>query len=139
LRAQTARLRGRFSLTGVAGTPQLVFGRPGVGAAPTRPRLERVERYRVVSGAGTRTEVRAHFAFPIPEGVVAIVAYWGEDPEPDLFARAIPTSQDIVLYTAGECPSLPPGASGPPIDGDVRVAFVGRYGQLGPLSEPASL
>ena len=140
LRPDTERIYGRWTLTGLPGVPPLIFGRPGIGAAPTQPRLERVERYLVASAEGSRSEVRAHFAFPIPEDIVAIVTYWGDDPEPDLFVRSVPTSQEIVLYAStGDCSQLPPGASAPPIDGNVRVAFVDQYAQMSPRSEPASL
>ena len=72
--------------------------------------------------------------------MVALIAYFGDDAEPDLFARAIPTSRQLVIYaSSGECAELPPGASAPPAEGDVRVAFVDQYGQTSPPSEPLRL
>jgi len=138
LRPDTRRIWGRWQI-GVPGAPPILFGRPGTGSPPTRPRLERVERYRVASGGASRTEVRAHFGFPLPDGVVAVVAFWGDDDQPDGWAQAVPTARDIVVSRVeGDCPQLAPGATAPPESGSVRVAFVGRYGQLGPISEPAT-
>jgi len=140
LRPDTARLSGRWDLQGVEGSPHLIFGPPGAGAPPPAPRLERVERYLVAGAEGSRAEVRAHFAFPIPEGIVAVVSYWGEDDAPDLFVRAIPAIREAVLFaSSGRCPALPEGASAPPEEGAVRVAFVDRYGHLSARSEPRAL
>ena len=122
------------------GRPTLTFGRPGAGGAPAQPRLERVERYLVARGSGSSTEVRAHFASPVPPTVVAIVSYWGADPDPDLFAIAVPTTREAVLFSsAGECASLPEGASAPPEGASVRVAFVDRFGQSSPPRAPRAL
>lgn len=138
LRPDTRRIWGRWQI-GVPGAPQILFGRPGTGPAPTRPRLERVERYLVASGGESRTEVRAHFAFPTPEGVVAVVTFWGADEEPDGWVAAIPTERDAVISRVeGDCAQLAPGATTAPESGPVRVAFVGQYGQLGPISEPVT-
>lgn len=140
LRPDTRRLSGRWDLQGVEGNPRLIFGRPGAGAAPPAPRLERVERYLVAGAEGSRAEVRAHFAFPIPEGIVAVVSYWGDDDDADLFVRATPAIRETVLFaSSGRCPALPEGASAPPETGAVRVAFVDRYGHLSARSEPRPL
>ncbi len=140
VRPDTRRVYGRYTLAGVAGDPEVRLGRGTPSAAPTAPRLERVERYLVASPDGERTEVRAHFGFPVPQGVVAILVYWGADEEPDLFARATPTRDEAILFTQhGACPSLPPGASPPPAQGDVRVAFVDALGQVSAPSEARSL
>lgn len=134
------RIWGRWNLDGVEGSPQLRFSRPGLPAPPTTPELTRVERYRAVSGGESRTELKGHFEFPIPEGVVAVLSYWGSDDEPDLWARAIPTQNQAVLWqSTGRCSQLPPGASAPPREGTVRVAFVDRYGQVSQRSEPVPL
>jgi hypothetical protein len=131
------RLAGSYDIDGIAGAPALVFGRPGRPAVPTAPALERVERYFVASAEGERTEVRAHFAFPIPEDIVAIVSYWGEDAEPDAFARALPSSRSSVIFaTPSRCAALPEGASAPPDGAQMRVAFVDRFAQLSRPSEP---
>ncbi len=140
LRPDARRIWGRWNFRGLPGAPPILFGRPGIGAPPMRPRLDRVERYLVASGEHTRMEVRAHFHFPIPSGVVAAVTFWGDDAVPDGFARVTPTTQETVLYQqTGACPLLAVGGSAPPEHGTVRVAFVGRYGQLGAISEPATL
>lgn len=141
LRPDARRIYGQWQLSGVPGATPLVFGRPGVDPAPITPRIERLERYLVAGADGTsRTEVRAHFAFPIPETVVAAVVYWGDDAQPDGFAPTVATSQEVVLHRqTGDCARLPEGATAPPASGTVRVAFVGRYGQVSPPSEPARL
>lgn len=140
LRPDARRVYGRYDVQGVEGSPQIIFGRPGTGAPPAAPRLERVERYIVANAEGSRAEVRAHFGFPIPQGVVAVLSYWGTDATPDLFTRATPSSQETVLFaSSGRCAALPEGASAPPHEGQVRVAFVDLHGQVSPLSEPASL
>jgi len=138
LRPDTRRIWGRWQI-GIPGAPPILFGRPGTGAPPTRPRLERAERYLVASGSESRTEVRVHFGFPTPEGVVAVVTFWGDDDQPDGWAPAVPTARDLVVSRVeGDCPRLAPGATPAPESGSVRVAFVGRYGQLGPISEPVT-
>ncbi|MGE0788876.1 MAG: hypothetical protein AB7S26_24595 [Sandaracinaceae bacterium] len=135
-----ARVAGRYTLTGVAGDPELEFGRVTGSAPPPAPRLERVERYRLAGSGAERTEVRAHVQFPIPDGVIAVVAYWGADSEPDLFARATPTQTEVLLYSEHQgCPPLPEGASAPPTQGDVRIAFVDAYGQISQPSDASSL
>lgn len=140
VRADTRRIWGRYHLEGVQGDPEVLFGRVRTGAAPSSPALARVERYIVASASGERTEVRAHFRFPIPDGVVAAVVYWGDDATPDLWACAVPTRSEAVLYSrTGNCAQLPEGASPPPESGSVRVAFVDRIGQLSAPSEPQSL
>ena len=134
------RIYGRHTLEGVAGNPQIQFGRPGLPAPPARPAVERVERYRVASGSGSHEEVRAHFGFPIPAGVVAVVSYWGDDPTPDLWTRGVPTRDETVLWTStGRCSELPGGATEPPREGNARIAFVDQYGQLSQPSEPRPL
>jgi len=140
LQPDARRIWGRWNLSGVPGATPLLFGRPGVGAPPVRPQITRVERYLVASGESTRTEVRAHFQFPVPPGVVAAILYWGDDPQPDGFASVTPTMQEAVLYQqSGECARLVSGATAPPTTGTVRMAFVGRYGQVSAISEPARL
>ncbi|MCB9597119.1 MAG: hypothetical protein H6719_30625 [Sandaracinaceae bacterium] len=142
LRPSSSRIYGQWQLTGVPGATPLVFARSALDPVPIAPQLARVEQYLVASGAGSRTEVRAHFQFPIPEGVVAAVVFWGDDPQPDGFVPTVATAQELVVYSrTGDCAHLPAGGSGPPDEGDVavRVAFVGRYGALSPRSEPAPL
>ena len=140
LRPDARRIYGRWDVTGIPNVPPLVFGRPGVGAPPVQPELRRVERYMVASLEGSFIEVRAHLRFPVPSGVVAAVTYWGSDAEPDGFALTIPASQEVVLSRqTGECMPLPPGASAAPESGDVRISFVDRYGQVSPISAPATL
>lgn len=132
---ETARLSGSWALAGIAGAPQLVFRRAPLPAPPTAPALERAERYLVASDGERRLEVRAHFGFPIPEDVVAVVSYWGDDEEPDAFARAAPTQRSLVLFATG--PGCHPEGTRPPpaTGGRVRVAFVDRHGQTSALSE----
>lgn len=138
LRPDARRIYGQWQLSVVPGATPLVFGRPGIGPPPIVPRIERVERYLVAGADGSRTELRAHFAFPVPETVVAAVLFWGDDAQPDGFAPTVATAQELVLYAQrGRCPRLPQGATPPPASGTVRVAFVGRYGQVSPLSEAA--
>lgn len=138
LRPDARRIYGQWQLEGVPGATPLVFGRPGVDPPPIAPRLERVERYLVATGEGSRTELRAHFDFPIPETVVAAVFYWGDDAQPDGFAPTIPTAQELVLWRqTGDCARVPEGGSAPPAAGTVRLAFVGRYGAVSPPSTPA--
>lgn len=134
---ETERLAGSYVLSGIAGQPQLVFRRGPLAAPPTAPALERAERYLVASGSERRLEVRATFGFPIPEDVVAIVSYWGDDDTPDAFTRAAPTQRSLVLFTtSGECDPYPEGTRAPPqTGGRVRVAFVDRHGQVSRLSE----
>jgi len=140
LRPDATRMRGRYDLTGVPGAPPLVFGRPGIGAPPAQPSVERVERYLVAGAGGSRTELRAHLSFPMPARVVAVLVFWGDDPEPDLFARAAPTSSSVVLYrSSGDCSELPRGASAPPRNGTVSVAFVDGYGQVSARSEAVTI
>jgi hypothetical protein len=134
------RIWGRYDVEGVEGEPRVRFSRPGLPAPPSTPRLSRVERYRAVSGGESRLQLEAHFEFPIPQGVVAVVSYWGDDDAPDLWSRAVATQNRAVLYSAaGECTPLPPGASAPPSEGTVRVAFVDRFGQVSQASAPVSL
>src|SRR5690606_20338075 len=134
------RIGGRYRIAGVAGDPEVIFTRPGVPPAPTRPQLEAVERYVVAGDGEPRTELRARFGFPVPRGVVAVLSYYGDDATPDLFARAMPERTELVLWSSGgRCPSLPEGASAPPESGSLRVAFVDQYGQLSQPSEPAAL
>src|SRR5690606_31648759 len=128
-----SRLRGRYDLTGLS-APQLYFRRAALPPPPTTPVLERVERYLVASGGEPRMEVRAHFAFPLPPNVVAVVSAWGEDEEPDAWARSTPTQRSLVLAARGQCDAAL-GASPPQTGGSVRVAFVDRHGQVSPLSE----
>ncbi len=133
---ETERLAGSYALSGVAGSPQLVFRRAPLAAPPAVPALERAERYLVASGSERRLEVRATFGFPIPEDVVAVVSYWGDDDAPDAFTRAAPTQRSLVLFTSGECDPYPDGTRAPPqAGGRVRVAFVDRHGQVSQLSE----
>lgn len=134
---ESQRLAGSYVLSGVAATPQLVFRRAPPAAPPTAPALERAERYLVASGSDRRLEVRAHFAFPIPENVVAVVSYWGDDEEPDSFTRAAPTQSSLVLSTTTDgCETHPEGTHPPPqTGGRVRVAFVDLHGQVSPISE----
>lgn len=140
LTPDTRRIWGRYHVSGVAGEPQMLFSRRSHSATPTAPRLQRVERYIVASADGSRTEVKAHFGFPVPQGVVAILAYWGEDESPDLFARAVPTSSEAVLFSqTGGCAVLPEGATPPPEEGQVRVAFVDQLGQVSQRSEAVPL
>ncbi|HJL14909.1 MAG TPA: hypothetical protein RMH99_04595 [Sandaracinaceae bacterium LLY-WYZ-13_1] len=140
LTPDTRRIWGRWNVEGVQGEPRIRFSRPGLPATPTTPRVSRVERYRVVSSEGSRVELKAHFEFPIPEGVVAVISHWGTDDEPDLWSQAVATQNAAVLWSSsGECDPLPPGASAPPREGSVRVAFVDRYGQVSPISEPVSI
>lgn len=140
VRADTRRIYGRYRLEGVQGDPEVLFGRVPPSAAPSAPSLDRVERYIVASASGERTEVRAHFRFPIPAGVVAAVAFWGDDATPDLWARAVPTRSETVLFSrTGNCEQLPEGASPPPESGNVRVAFVDKLGQMSAPSGPQSL
>jgi hypothetical protein len=143
LRADTQRLRGSYALSGLPGAPQLTFRRGALPPPPVAPGLERAERYLVASGDARRLEVRAHFAFPLPPDVVAVVSAWGEDDAPDAWVRSSPTQRTLVLFTVdardgrGECDAAPEGASRPPeAGGTVRVAFVDRHGQVSPLSEP---
>lgn len=134
------RIWGRWNVDGVEGSPELAFSRPGLPAPPATPRLTRVERYRAVSAGESHTELKAHFDFPTPNGVVAVLSYWGDDDEPDLWARAIPTQTQAVLWrSTGQCSELPPGATAPPREGNVRVAFVDQYGQVSQLSAPQPL
>lgn len=134
------RIYGRYDVSGVVGSPQIVFGRPGAPAPPTTPRVDRVERYLRASGGEMRREIRAHFGFPIPQGVIAVLAYWGDDASPDHWVRAVPTRSDAVIWSAeGACAPLPEGASPPPASGPVRFAFVDQYGQVSQPSEPTAL
>lgn len=135
---ETTRLSGRYDLSGVASAPQLYFRRAPLPAPPAVPGLERVERYLVAGAEGRRLEVRAHFAFPIPADVVAIVSFWGDDDTPDAFVRSAPMQSSLVLFaSSGSCPTHPPGTTPPPeSEGTVRVGFVDRHGQLSGLSEP---
>jgi hypothetical protein len=137
LRADAQRLRGSYDLSGLPGAPPLTFRRAALPPPPVAPGLERAERYLVASGAERRLEVRAHFSFPLPPDVVAVVSAWGEDDTPDAWVRSSPTQRSLVLFTTrGECDPVPQGASTPPqTGGTVRVAFVDRHGQLSPLSE----
>lgn len=138
---ETQRLGGSYVLSGVAATPQLLFRRTPLAAPPTAPALERAERYLVASGSERRLEVRAHFGFPIPEDVVAVVSYWGDDATPDAFTRAAPTQRSLVLFTTtGPCDAHPEGTSAPPqTGGRVRVAFVDRHGQLSQISDAQAI
>ncbi len=135
---ETSRIWGRYHLSGVATSPQLYFRRAPLPATPATPVLERVERYRVASAAGPHLEVRAHFSFPIPESVVAVLSYWGDHATPDAFVRGAPTQSSLVLYAgSGRCDDHPPGTNAPPeTGGTVRVAFVDRHGQVSPVSAP---
>lgn len=135
------RIGGGYTLNGVSGSPQLLFRRSTIPAPPAAPRLERIERYFVANAAGRRLEVRGHFAFPLPDDVVAVVTYWGDDAEPDAFVRSSPTQRSLVLFSStGRCDAHPEGTTPPPeAGGAVRVAFVDRHGQLSPPSEPRPL
>ncbi len=137
---ETTRLGGSYVLSGVAGGPQLLFRRLPLPAAPTTPALARAERYLVASGDERRLEVRATFDFPLPEDVVAVVSWFGDDDEPDAFARSAPTQRSLVLFTSGGCEPHPEGTNAPPeTGGSVRVAFVDKHGQVSPRSEAASI
>lgn len=139
---ETERLRGRYEVSGLSAARQLHFRRGTLPPAPAAPRLERVERYLVASGGERRLEVRAHFAFPLPTDIVAVVSAWGDDDdEPDAFVRSSPTQRSLVLFTTrGECEPALEGASAPPqTGGTVRVALVDRHGQVSPLSEAHSI
>ncbi|MCZ7678104.1 MAG: hypothetical protein M5U28_04750 [Sandaracinaceae bacterium] len=118
---ETERLAGSYALSGVAGSPQLVFRRAPLAAPPAVPALERAERHLVASGSERRLEVRATFGFPIPEDVVAVVSYWGDDDAPDAFTRAAPTQRSLVLFTSGECDPYPDGTRAPPQAGRPRA------------------
>jgi hypothetical protein len=135
------RIWGRYDVEGVEGEPRIRFSRPGLPAPPATPRLSRVERYRAVSGGESRLELKAHFEFPIPQGVVAVISYWGgSDDDPDLWSRAIATQDEALLWSSsGGCSQLPPGASDPPSEGTVRVSFVDQYGQVSQPSAAVSL
>ncbi len=135
---ETTRLSGRYDLTGVATTPQLYFRRAPLAAPPTVPALERIERYLVAGADGRHLELRAQFAFPIPEGVVAVLSYFGDGDTPDAFVRSAPTQSSLVLYSSGgDCDTHPPGTHPPPESGGtVRVAFVDQHGQVSRISEP---
>lgn len=133
------RVAGRYTLSGVAGEPELLFARAQVPPPPARPSLERLERYVVASMSGSRTELKAHFAFPIPEGVVAVLIYVGDAMTPSFFAPAVPTRTEAVLHTlARGCGSLPDGSVAPPASGALRVAFVDLYGHVSQISDPQS-
>ncbi|MEQ8459025.1 MAG: hypothetical protein RLO52_34395 [Sandaracinaceae bacterium] len=134
------RIYGRYDVSGVVGSPEIVFGRPGAPAPPTTPRVSRVERYLRASGGEMTRELRAHFGFPIPNGVVAVLAYWDGDASPDHWVRAVPTRTDAVIWSAsGACTPQPEGASPPPASGSIRLAFVDQYGQVSQPSEPSPL
>lgn len=138
LRADAQRLRGSYALSGLPGAPQLTFRRGALPPPPVAPGLERAERYLVATGDERRLEVRAHFAFPLPPDVVAVLSAWGDDDTPDAWVRSSPTQRSLVLFTTrGDCGAAPAGARNPPqTGGTVRVAFVDRHGQVSPLSEP---
>lgn len=134
------RVAGSYRIEGVAGSADVIFARPGLPGAPPAPRLDHAERYLVARGREQMVEVRAHFEHPIPENVIAIVTYWGDDPEPDGFVRAIPMAQEQIVYGRGRCDPEPEGTHAPP-EGEttLRVAFVDRVGQVSPLSGAQAL
>jgi hypothetical protein len=130
------RLAGSYTVEGISSAPSLMYSRPGRPAPPSAPSIERAERYSVASGGGARTEVRVHVGFPIPDAVAAIVSYWDGDDEPDLFVRAVPQQQSVVVYTSTALCTMPNGSTPPPdTGGSVRIAFVDLYGQISALSE----
>ena len=141
LTPETHRLWGRYDLDGVAGTPRLLFARRPIPAPPSAPRLQRLERYIAASsGEEPHTEVRAQLGFTVPQGVVAILAYWSDDDEPDAWVRAVPTRESaVILSVANGCPQGPPGTTAPDEEGTVRLAFVDLFGQVSELSEPKPL
>lgn len=132
------RVAGRYTLTGVQGAPELLFSRAAVPPPPAQPRLERLERYVVASSDGPRTELKAHFGFPIPNGVVAVLVYLGDSDRPSFYARATPTLREALLHRDSGCPTLPEGSTPPPADGSLRVAFVDLYGHTSPISDAQS-
>ncbi len=140
LRPDARAIAGSWQLTGVPGATPLVFGRPGVDPPPIAPAIVALERYLVATGTEPATELRARFSFPIPGTVIAAITYFGDDPAPDGFVPTIPDAEELVLYRqAGTCARLAEGASAPPAQGTVRVAFVGRHGAVSPPSAPARL
>ncbi|MFK7987335.1 MAG: hypothetical protein AB8I08_15025 [Sandaracinaceae bacterium] len=132
------RVAGRYTLSGVAGEPELLFARAAVPPPPTRPSLERLERYVVSNVNGSHTELKAHFGFPIPQGVVAVLVYLGDATAPSFFAPAVPTRTEAVLHASALCPNLPEGSTPPPSSGSLRVAFVDLYGHVSQISDPQS-
>ena len=140
LRPDARRMFGRYQVEGVDGAPQLVFGRGSLPAPPAAPRIERVERYVAISNGRSRPELRAHLAFPIPAGVVAIVSYFDGDDTPDVFAFAVAAQSEAVLWSSvGPCGNFPQNATEPPREGSVRITFVDQFGQVSQLSEPTPL
>lgn len=128
---------GRYQVDGLEAAGDVIFDRSRMPPPPPAPRLEEVHRYLRTSLVDTRLEVRGSFAFPIPERVVAIVSYWGEDDEADGFVRAVPTARDALIFTSRVgCGSSLAGATAPPEEGQARVAFVDAFGQVSPPSEP---
>jgi hypothetical protein len=94
----------------------------------------------VMSTVGRRFEVRGYFAFPMPESVVAVLSYWGDDDTPDAFVRAEPTARQLVLYSSvGDCPSSIEGTTPPSEHARVRIAYVDQYGQVSRPSAPRDI
>ena len=138
--ADTRRIGGRYTLSGVAGDPELLYARARIPPPPARPAIDRVERYIATSGTESRTEVKVHYSFPIPAGVVAVVAAFGDSDSPTIFARGVPQQNNTVIWSGAEgCTELPAGSQAPPQEGTIRVAFVDLHGQMSPLSVPHAL
>ncbi len=120
-------------------------GREPMPGVPTRPgvvELRRLEATGMSARRMPRTEVRATLEFPVPEGIVAIVTYWGEGSAPAAWVPAIVGQREIVIWQeTARCEAEVPGTLPPPEGESVvgRIAYVNQFGQISPPSTSVPL
>lgn len=133
-------LPGTWTAAALGPTASLSVGRQPLPGVPTRPGVAEMRRVAATGMSARRTpraEVRATLEFPVPEGIVAIVAYWGEDGPAAAWEPAIQGQREIVVWQEpARCQRAPEGTLAPPEGEGVvgRIAYVDAFGQVSPIS-----
>ena len=135
---------GTYSLEGLGAPTDLTVSRSPMPGAPVRPALSGVRRVAAasVSSRGISVELRAALGFPVPTGIVAILAYWGAATTPSAWARAVIGQSEVLIFASPDrCATLPEGFTPPPSEGplSVRIAYVDQFGQISPISDAATV
>jgi hypothetical protein len=137
--AQTRLTTGSFTTAVLAAPATLTIGaRTPLPGQPTRPALRDLRRVAVTSARGQHAEIRGGLEFPVPEGIVALLIYWGETgTAPASWVPATQGQTEVLIWAerSGCDAGPPPGSTPPPASGGVgRIAYVDAFGQISPPS-----
>lgn len=131
-------IAGPFATTSLGAPMSLTISRAVLPGVPTRPSVREMRRVAATGMSASRTpraEVRATLEFPVPAGIVAVLAYWGEQGGATSWQPAIQGQTEIVAWSEpGRCDAAPVGTIGPSGGAVGRIAYVDAFGQVSPPS-----